>query len=326
MAKSATKPRPKKTTAKKLPSTLADSRRVRLAKYRSFRPAPRVKHPITLPSGWSIFKRAVSTVWSAKKLFLGIALIYGVLNLLLVQGLGNTGDIQTLKSSFDTAFHGQIGHLFSGLVVFSFLVVSSGNSANTSSSPYQTILVLFISLIVIWSLRQSVAGVVVRVRDAFYQGGYPLVVFLLVLLVICLQLLPIYIGAQLYALVVNGGIAVLLIEKVLWGMLFGLLSLLSIYMLSSSLFALYIATLPDMTPMKALRSARELVRYRRWTVLRKLVFLVFMLLLVAFVIMLPFILFATFAAAWVFFILSTAGIVLIHAYMYTLYRDLLVER
>ena len=326
MAKLAAKPRPKKTAVKKPSKVATDSRRVRLPKYHAFRIAPPVKHPVVLPSGWSIFKRAVAIIWSAKKLFLGIALIYGVLNLLLIQGLGNTGDIQTLKSTFDTAFHGQIGHLFSGLAVFSFLVVSSGNSANTSSSPYQTLLVLFISLVVIWSLRQTVAGVAVRVRDAFYRSGYPLVVFLLVLLVVCLQLLPIYIGAQLYALVVNGGIAVLVIEKVLWGMLFALLALLSIYMLSSSLFALYIATLPDMTPMKALRSARELVRYRRWTVLRKLVFLSFMLLLVAFLIMLPFILFATFLAAWVFFILSTAGIVLIHAYMYTLYRDLLVER
>jgi hypothetical protein len=306
-------------------STPATARRIRLPKYRSFLAAPRVKHPVKLSSGWNTFQRACLTVWSAKKLFLGIVVIYGLLTLVLVQGLGNTSDIQSLKDSFSGAASGQLGHLVSGLAIFSFLVASSGNSANTSSSPYQTILVLFISLVVIWALRQTMAGAVVRVRDAFYRGTYPLMVFLLVLLVVCLQLLPLYIGAQLYSFVVTGGIAVLLIEKVLWGMLFFLLALLSLYMLASSLFALYISTLPDMTPMKALRSARELVRYRRWTVLRKLLYLAFILLLVAFIIMLPFILLLTAVAAWVFFILSMVGIVLVHAYMYTLYRDLLVE-
>ena len=58
------------------------------------------------------------------------------------------------------------------------------------------------------------------------------------------------------------------------------------------MFALYIVTLPDMTPMKALRSARELVRYRRWTVLRKVLFLPLMLLVVAAIIMVPIIILA----------------------------------
>ncbi len=53
-------------------------------------------------------------------------------------------------------------------------------------------------------------------------------------------------------------------------MIFFLLAMLTLIYVKSSLFALYIVTLPDMTPMKALRSARELARYRRWTVLRKI--------------------------------------------------------
>jgi hypothetical protein len=322
--KAPVKKKPVKKAAPKRDLT-AEPRRIRLPTYRTFRPAPRVKHPVKLSSGWQIFKHAITTLWTAKKLFFGILVVYGLLTLVLVQGLGNTSDIQSLKDSFNSATQGQLGHLVSGLAIFSFLVASSGNSASTSSSPYQTILILFISLVVIWALRQTMAGAKVRVRDAFYQGVYPLVVFLLVLLVVCLQLLPMYLGSQLYAFVISSSIAVLFVEKLLWGMLFFLLILLSLYMLSSSLFALYIVTLPGMTPMKALRSARELVRYRRWTVLRKLLYLVFILLLVALIIMLPFILFITPLAVWVFFVLSLVGIVLIHAYMYTLYRELLVE-
>jgi len=318
----------KKGPAKPAPKTapVDAKRQVRLPKYKTLRLAPRVKHPVRLPSGWNILKRAYLTLWSARKLFLGIIVIYGLLTLILVQGLGNTSDAKSLKESFDAAFNGQIGHLVSGLAVLSFLVASSGNSANASSSPYQTILVLFVTLVIIWALRQTMAGAKVRVRDAFYRGAAPLVVFLLVLLVIFIQLIPLYLGATLYAFVVNGGIAVLAIEKALWIMLFLLLALLSLYMVSSSLFALYIATLPDMTPMKALRSARELVRYRRWTILRKLLYLAVMLLLISVIVMLPVILLATVAAAWAFFIFSIFAIVFVHAYIYTLYRDLLVEK
>jgi uncharacterized membrane protein YoaK (UPF0700 family) len=96
-------------------------------------------------------------------------------------------------------------------------------------------------------------------------------------------------------------------------------------MISSSLFALYIVTLPDMTPFKALRSARELVRHRRWTVLRKILFLPIILLVVAAIIMLPIIIWLTSLAQWVFFLLTMFALVAANAYMYTLYRELLNE-
>jgi hypothetical protein len=96
-------------------------------------------------------------------------------------------------------------------------------------------------------------------------------------------------------------------------------------MLASSLFALYIVTLPGMTPIRALRSARGLVRYRRWTVIRKILWLPLLLLLVAAVIMLPIIIWLTAVAQWVFFILSMFALLAVHSYMYALYRELLNE-
>src|SRR5690606_28518012 len=118
----------------------------------------------------------------------------------------------------------------------------------------QMLLLLIASLAIIWALRKTHGDVKVRARDAFYQGMYPLIPFILVLLVIGLQLLPLLLGSSLYSLVTTNGIAVHAIEQTAWLLLFGGLSLLSLYMLSSSLFALYIVTLPNMTPMKALRS------------------------------------------------------------------------
>jgi hypothetical protein len=169
------------------------------------------------------------------------------------------------------------------------------------------------------------AGSKARVRDTYYRGMYPLVPFILVLMVIALQLVPLLVGSTVYSLVINNGIAVLFIEKLLWALLYALLALLSLYMISSSLFALYIVTLPDMTPLKALRSARELVRYRRWTVLRKVLCLPLILLVAAAIIMLPIIVWLTPLAKWIFFLLTMSSLVAVHAYMYTLYRELLNE-
>jgi DNA-binding helix-hairpin-helix protein with protein kinase domain len=104
-----------------------------------------------------------------------------------------------------------------------------------------------------------------------------------------------------------------------------LLVLLSLYMVSSSLFALYIVALPDMTPMRALRSARQLALHRRWTILRKILFLPFSLLLLSGLIMLPFIVLVPAIAAWVFLILSLFGWIVALTYMYLLYRELLNE-
>jgi len=184
-------------------------------------------------------------------------------------------------------------------------------------------LVIVASLAIIWALRQVLSGTRPRIRDAYYKGMYPLIPFILVLLVIGLQLLPLLIGSTLFSLVISNGIAVYLVEKLVWALLFAALALLSLYMISSSIFALYIVTLPDMTPLKALRSARQLVRYRRWTILRKILFLPILLVVVAAVVMLPIIVWLTPLAQWVFFVLTLFAIAAVHSYVYSLYRELL---
>ena len=317
----------KKTAAAK-PSPTASAakpRRVKLGKYQTLKLQKRIKHPVRLPNFWQITKKASRTLWQHKEVFIGITLIYGLLNLVLAQGFSGGTDVSSLKDAFSQLFTGHFGFLVSGLSIFVIMLSSAGNSTVQATSAYQTMLAIVSSLAMIWALRQVFSGSRLRVRDAFYRGMYPLIPFILVLLVIGLQLIPLIIGSTLYSTVINNGIAVYAIEKILWGVLFALLGLLTIYMLSSSLFALYIVTLPDMTPMKALRSARELVRHRRWTVLRKILCLPVILLVAALIIMLPVILLIPPVARWTFFILTMSALLAIHAYMYTLYRELLNE-
>ncbi len=288
-------------------------------------PPKAVKRPVKLPNAWQLAQTAWQTLWAHKKLFIVITLIYGLLNLVLVQGLAGGTDVSTLKHSLNQAFTGQLGPLASAASVFVVLIGSSGNSSSQTAGAYQLLLGIITSLAVIWALRQVLAGTAIRIKDAYYRGMYPLVPFILVLLLIGLQLLPLLIGSTLYNLVISNGIAVNLIEKLACLLLFMLLSIWSLYMISASLFAMYIVTLPDMTPLKALRSARELTRGRRWTVLRKILCLPIILLAAAAVGMVPIIIVLTPLAQWIFFLLTMFALVAIHAYMYTLYRELLNE-
>jgi hypothetical protein len=99
--------------------------------------------------------------------------------------------------------------------------------------------------------------------------------------------------------------------------------LLSLYLICSSIIALYVASLPNMTPLAALRSARQLVQFKRWAILRKILFLPVVLVLGAAIILIPIIILYTPAAPWAFLVLSMFILPIVHSYLYALYRSLL---
>ncbi len=271
-----------------------------------------------LPSSVQILITASRLLKQHWQLFLGITLIYGLLNLLLVHGLSNSVDMQSIKTLLAA------GRVDGILTAYALLVTTPTNTASQVSGLYQAILLVIGSLAIIWALRQTMAGTIrLRIRDAFYQGMYPLIPVLVVLLMIGLQLLPLVIGASLYSTVMANGIAAHLIERIVWLVVFLGLGLLSLYLASSSVFGLYIAALPDMTPVKALRSGRKLVRGRYWSVFRKLLFLPLVLVVATAVVVLPVLLASAVLAPIVLFLLSMAMLPFVHAYLYTLYRELL---
>jgi len=319
MAKTSTKPR---KTDKKESADKSTPRQLKTPTHKSFRLGKRVKGKKIL-GAFRLFAASVGILRQNWKVFLGIVLVFGVLNALLVQGFSAAGNVNDTKSNLDQALTGNWSQLVSSLTVFIYLLGSSGNTASPTARAYQLMLALVVSLALIWVLRQVYVGQKVRVRDGFYQGMSPLVPFVLVLLVIFLQLIPMALGLMLYGIVVGNDVAASFVEQILWAIFAFSMSLVTLYMISSSLFALYIVTLPDMTPLKALRSARQLAANRRWAVLRKVFFLPLALVVLAAIIVLPFILWATPLAAWVFFAITMLLLPVTHSYMYALYRSML---
>lgn len=293
-------------------------------RYKAFKLQKRIRHPGSkLTGSFRLFKDSLELVMQHWKIFGGITLVYLLLTLLLVSGFGSRLDVPELKTELQTIFTGSTADLTTGLTLFGLLLGTTNAAASEGGAAYQSMIIIMISLAVIWTLRQVMASQSASVRDAFYKGMYPLVPFVLILLIMGLQLIPFFIGAVMYTAAGSAGVASTLLEQFIWGTLLFLLTLVSLYMLTSSVLALYIVTLPNMRPLAALRSARGLVRHRRWTVMRKILFLPVILLVIGAVITVPLVLFAAPIAHWVFLVLTMSALVVSHAYIYSLYRELL---
>lgn len=302
-------------------------RKLKQQGYKSFRLSKSIKHgQSALPSSLKLLKSAVSTLVEHKKFFGGVALVYGFLTLVFVSGFSSGFDVSGVKDSVSLSLGSEANNWTTSLSTFTNLASNNAStSKNDLASLYQTISVIICSLAIVWGLRQahSKGKKTLHVKDGFYGGMYPLVPVLLVLLVVALQFLPLTIGASLYGVTIGSGLAVTGVEQLLWATFVILLAVLSLYMISSSIFALYIATLPGMKPMQALRSARKLVLHRRWVVMRKLVWLVIIILLALGFVVIPLIAFIPAIAGLVFFLVTIGILPLVHSYIYNLYRALL---
>lgn len=276
-----------------------------------------------LPNVLVISRKAITTLWDNKLLFGGIAGVYALLLLVLVRGIGNSENLLIIKDLVSGTFPGLTGQLTTGFALFATLFTPQIKDPNDYGGILHFFLILLTSLAVVWALRRVRSGEKLRVRDGFYKGAYPLVPVLLVLGVMLVELLPAAFGATVYRAVLQNNIANTFIEQAFWLFFLGFFVVMSLYLWASSIMALYIVSLPDMQPVAALKSAHKLTRWRRWAVLRKIVFLPIALFAISSAIMVPLLLVATPLAPWVFFVLGVLGILVVHAYLYTLYRELL---
>ncbi len=313
-----------KNTSKSEPKKPA--RRRKDPKYKHFRLSRSIKSKevnAPLPGFYSLLKGSLRVVSENKTLFGGIILIYSLLSLVFVAGLGSSMNFVQSKQHIGDLLGTSSTTVGSTLTLFVYLFDSTNAQAGEVTSAYQLFLLLITSLAVIWAVREVMAGNKISTKDAFYKGIFPLVPFILVLLVMGLQMLPFVIGSSIYGIVVSGGLAINSLEKIVWLVFFLLSALLSFYMLLSSIFAVYIVTLPDMTPMKALRSARGLVLYRRWSIGLRIIALPILMVVFAMILLTPIVLLVPWLAVGMVIILGAFYICLWHLYIYRLYRSML---
>ena len=274
-----------------------------------------------LPGSFRLTWSVLLTIRRYWRMLGGIVTVYLLLNILFASGIGNiSANFDVIKEDLKTSGSGGIWRAAGG---FTSLVGTSGTSGSATGSTLQSALFVLASLVIIWALRHLMAGQIISVKQAYYKSMAPLIPFLLILVVIIIQLLPVTIGAGILAAVATSVFTDTTLATIVTSVLFVLLAGWSLYMVSASLFALYIVTLPDMEPRQALRSARELVSFRRLAVIRKIFFMPLFILAVMAVIIVPLILYASAIVPAVFYALSMLSILFIHTYLYSLYRSLL---
>lgn len=291
-------------------------------KYRSFRLQKRIRpEPRSIPSPRKLLSETFKFLWEQKKIFIGIFIIHVAIFYLLVRSPVTT-NIDTVRDSVQSAFseedRGGVGETFTTLGTV--VGISSTSQSNTFAT---TALVLFMSFVYIWAIRQLHARQHITVRDAYYQSLTPAVPSLLVLTVASIQLIPFVLASFVYVTARGGGLFRSGFEDLSIFIITALIALLCFYWITSTVIAFYIVTLPGMYPLQALRASKKLVHFRRFTVFKRILVLPILLALMYTVLLL---IALKVLPNQVFFAAEVVQLVflpLIHTYLYKLYRALI---
>ena len=142
--------------------------------HRSFRLTHRrdYKRSLILPGYWSLTKQVGAVVVQNKKIFIGLALIYSVLTLLLSNIMSQDTYLQISDVVDESREAGLIGATMSNLALFWGVLTSqvTGNAAASGSSQqiFGVLLGLYAWLAAVWLLRGVLAGKKLRLRDGVY--------------------------------------------------------------------------------------------------------------------------------------------------------------
>lgn len=305
--------------------------------HRSFRLTRRRDYvrSLKMPGYWSFTNSVRAMLWKNKFVFGGLALTYLALAYIF-NSFGQQEAYQNLSDALYSTggelFEGQWGKV-AGSGILLLTAVTTGLTPNMSSA--QTVLgglaVFYAWLATVWALRNIMAGRKVKVRDAIYNSGAPVVSTMLVAFILVVQILPLSIAMMIYnAAVVTqfiGGV-----ESMLAWVAIALLAVLSIYWIASTIIALVVVTLPGMYPWRAIRTAGDLIVGRRLRVVLRFVWLALMIVVTWAIILIPIILFDDWLKKvwpvinWMpivplsILVMSSVTLIFTAAYIYMLYR------
>jgi hypothetical protein len=306
--------------------------------HRSFRQTRRRDYvrSLRLPGYWSFTISVGRMLLRYKKLFLGLALVYAVLSVLLV-GVASQDTYtdlgETIRETSGEAFAGDWGKLGEAGAV---LASAAAGALNTTPTDLQQLFIILLSLLVwltsVWLLRSLLAGQQPKLRDGLYNAGAPFVSTFLITVLLVAQLLPVALAALGFGAATASGLLDGGVEAMVFWVAALLLCALSLYWISSTAIALIVVTLPGMYPMRAIRTAGDLVIGRRIRILLRLLWLMFVTLLAWGAIMIPIILFDAWlkgvweAISWLpvvpvaLLVMGSVTIVWSSSYVYLLYR------
>ena len=298
---------------------------------RSKKPANRAKNSKNKPKktkfpGYkSLFLNPFFIFKDNFKLYALLTLIYSALVFVFSRGLGSAFNFLDTRQEVFDVLGGEDRGLDTSYILFNYLVSSSNTDVSSAGSVYQLLVFLITVLATIWLTRQIFVGKNPKLKQAYYEGMYPMIPFVLLIFIIALQLIPLAVGNFVFSITVLGGLATTILEQVLWSVFFAITAGLSIYWLLSSIFALNIVSLKGAGPIEALHSSSRLVSNKRLKILAMLLLYAIIVLLLTGIIFVLLISVIPVIVEPIFIIYSGFIIVYTTLFMYNFYRGLLGE-
>lgn len=269
-----------------------------------------------------------NVIWKNKRIFISFTILFSILSLLIVGTLSQDNYIAIRDSITNASDQFGISELMS---IFTTSITNTEDTTITSQI-ITGLMFIFGWLVVVWILRYSMSGHKIKLRDALYNAGSPIVATFVLLLLILLQLLPF--ALVLVAYVAVSGVGVInwevAIENMAAWCALAALGILTIYWVTTSFISLVIVTNPGVYPWQAIQMASDMVVSRRLKIMLRLLFMLLPLLVLWLVVLLPIILLDNWLKLnWLPLIplftlfLSTISLTWIASYIFMLYRRLL---
>lgn len=193
---------------------------------------------------------------------------------------------------------------------------------------YGSLAAVIMNLALIWTVVRLQKGHMVTLKEAYYEGTSALVRFLLVALVLVASLLPFIIGATIFSSAVSDTtVTVGLAEKLLVGVLWLILALPTLRWLTRYCFALLLVSQPGVTPIQALKTSRQRVKGRSWSIFGRLasltalsIVIIFIPTIAVYVLIPP--AFSPFILAVLQLVVTLTVLPLYYVFLYRLYKGL----
>ena len=217
-----------------------------------------------------------------------------------------------------------------GLVTQAIITSLTVTDANRQAATFIIVAVAWLSLIFI--ARRVYNGNQLRLRDAIYSAGTPLVPMMVLLVAVLVQLLPLALVLISYSAItgagyINQGIAIE--NMAAWCVILAVL-VLTIYWMVTSLLTLVSVTIPGLYPMRAYYETSIQVAGRRVKILFRILMMFLPLLALWALVLIPTVLLDSILKPKTFpvvqlvvSLLAAISCTWVSAYMYVLYRRIL---
>lgn len=245
-----------------------------------------------LPSLTSQASAAFKMFFKFWKIFLPLLLIFVGFYIFLIGAMSeNTlADVKAnVEQTNKDVADGKIGTVGkAGLTLLGIISTGGLTTMNDAQVVIAVLLFTIIWLVTIYLARHLLAGhQEIKMRDGFYSALSPLVSTLVVGLIIFLEAIPIMLTIIVFQVALTTEFLSTPFYALLFFMFAALMITLSLYLLSSSFFAIIVVSAPGLYPLTAVRMAKNLIMGRRLRFLIRVFYLVIIVALLYLLLLMP---------------------------------------